>query len=110
MDRARKEKKRKKNQSIGPLTQLTDPNRSPNSLGPNLLCTLTVARPKSPADPIFDMDTQAAQAQPIWVSLFTVHEPNPNWASQKSKAQLKWAPAASKDGSDYDPPSPVRNG
>jgi hypothetical protein len=28
--------------------------------------------------------------------------------SHKSKAQLKWAPATSKDGSDYDPPSPVR--
>jgi hypothetical protein len=26
---------------------------------------------------------------------------------EESKAQLKWAPAASKDGSDYDPPSPV---
>jgi hypothetical protein len=26
---------------------------------------------------------------------------------EESKAQLKWAPATSKDGSDYDPPSPV---
>jgi hypothetical protein len=32
-----------------------------------------------------------------------------NWAPEESKAQLKWAPATSKDGSDYDPPSPVRN-
>jgi hypothetical protein len=36
-------------------------------------------------------------------------KPNPNWAPEESKAQLKWAPATSKDGSDYDPPSPVRN-
>jgi hypothetical protein len=28
---------------------------------------------------------------------------------EESKAQLKWAPATSKDGSDYDPPSPVRH-
>ena len=26
---------------------------------------------------------------------------------EESKAQLKWAPATSKDGSDHDPPSPV---
>ena len=40
-------------------------------------------------------------------SLFTIYKPNPNWAPEESKAQLKWAPATSKDGSDYDPPSPV---
>jgi hypothetical protein len=61
---------------------------------------------------------QALQFTQFWA--FTVHKPNPNWASQKSKvqfiwtpdeskAQLKWAPATSKDGSDYDPPSPVHN-
>jgi hypothetical protein len=65
----------------------------------------------TPAQSKIVIFTQCTQAQgpsstlQFWV--FTVHKPNPNWVSQKSKAQLKWAPATSKDGSDYDPPSPV---
>jgi hypothetical protein len=54
-----------------------------------------------------DLDTQEGPS-PTELG-FIVHKPNPNWAPEKFKAQLKWAPAASKDGSDYDPPSPVTN-
>jgi hypothetical protein len=38
-----------------------------------------------------------------------LHKAQSEWAPEESKAQLKWAPATSKDGSDYDPPSPVRH-
>jgi hypothetical protein len=96
-ERREGKEKEKKKKRVGPVDLLTSP--SPIILG--FLCTWPM-----PASPSV-MDTQAGPNQPIWASLFTVHKPNPNWASQKSKAQLKWAPATSKDGSDHDPPSPV---
>lgn len=46
--------------------------------------------------------------QTTWASLFTIHLPNPIWAPEESKSQLLWAPATSKDGFDYDPPSQFR--
>ena len=61
-----------------------------------------------------DFDWPKLKPKPIFqIVKYTRSRPNSQAQSDlgpdESKAQLKWAPATSKDGSDYDPPSPVRN-
>ena len=100
--KSRKQRKKKKSQQVK-LPRVNSENHR-NWAQAQLIWT-----PK-PTSKI-DMNTIKAQvqAQSLWA--FTIHcsQAQSDLGPEESKAQLKWAPATSKDGSDYDPPSPVTN-
>jgi hypothetical protein len=102
-ERKKKKKKEKEKKEIKELNLGFDLLTSPS---PIIVC-FTTPGPCQPAHLLRTPILAQVQAQSLWALTIHYSQAQSDLGPEESKAQLKWAPATSKDGSDYDPPSPV---